>query len=370
PAKPSNLPFVSKLIEKLVLDQLFRHLDHNNLWHTFQSAYRPKHSTETALLRVLNDLLTASDSGSISILTLLDLSAAFDTIDHSILLTRLDSTFGIRDLALSFFRSYLQDRTQVVTVNGIKSSPSLLTCGVPQGSVLGPILFILYTQPLSDVISHHSVSHHMFADDTELYKSDSPSEAFTLSRTIEACISDVKVWVVQNKLQLNDDKTEILLIGSAPGIDLPSSVRVGQSDISFSSAARNLGVIFDSELALKEQVNKLCQLAYLEIRRIGSIRQYLSVEATKTLVSSLVLSRLDYCNALLAGCPQVLLDKIQRVINCSARLIYKASKSAHITPLLFDLHWLPISSRIQYKIALTCFHIISGTAPPYLSELL
>ena len=117
-------------------------------------------------------------------------------------------------------------------------------------------------------------------------------------------------------------------------------------------------------------MNKLCQLAYLEIRMISSIRQYLSVEATKTLVSSLVLSRLDYCNAVLAGCPQVLLDKIQRVINCSARLIYKASKSAHITPLLFDLHWLPISSRIQYKIVLTCFHIVSGTASPYLSELL
>ena len=117
-------------------------------------------------------------------------------------------------------------------------------------------------------------------------------------------------------------------------------------------------------------MNKLCQLAYLEIRRIGSIRQYLSVEANKTLVSSLVLSRLDYRNALLAISPKVLLDKIQRVINCSAHLIYKASKPAHITPLLFDLHWLPISSRIQYKIALICFHIISGTAPPYLSELL
>ena len=106
---------MSKLIEKLVLDQLFRHLDHNNIWHTFQSAYRLKHSTETALLRILNDPLTASDSGSISILTLLDLSAAFDTVDHSILLTRLESTFGIRDLALSFFRSYLRDRKQVVT---------------------------------------------------------------------------------------------------------------------------------------------------------------------------------------------------------------------------------------------------------------
>ena len=132
----------------------------------------------------------------------------------------------------------------------------------------------------------------------------------------------MKVWVVQNKLQLNDYKTEILLISFVPGIDLPSSVRVGQSDISFSITARNLGVIFDSELALKKQVNKLCQLAYLEIRRIGPIRQYLSAEATRTLVSSLVLSRLDYCNALLAGSPQVLLDKIQRVINCSARLIY------------------------------------------------
>ena len=117
-------------------------------------------------------------------------------------------------------------------------------------------------------------------------------------------------------------------------------------------------------------MNKLCQLVYLEVRRIGSIRQYLSVETTKTLVSSLVLSRLDYCNALIAGCPQVLLDKIQRVINCSARLIYKASKSAHITSLLFDLHWLPTSSWIQYKIALTCFHFVSGSAPPYLSELL
>ena len=110
---------------------------------------------------------------------------------------------------------------------------------------------------LSDAVSYHSVSHHMFADNTELYKSDSPSEAFTLARTIESCISDVKVWVVQDKLQLNDDKTEIFLKGSVPEIDLPSSLCVGHSDIPFSSAVRNLGVIFDSQLALKEQVNKL-----------------------------------------------------------------------------------------------------------------
>ena len=269
----------------------------------------------------------------------------------------------------------------------------------------------------------------MYADDIELYKPDSPSEAFTLAQTIESCISDVKVWVVQNELQLNDDKmTTILLTGSGPGIDLHSSLCVGESDIPFPDASRNLSAIFHSQLALKERVNKLCQQAYLEIRLIGSIRRYLSSEATKTLVSSLVLPRLDYCNAPLAGSTQalldkiqrlnklcqqayleirligsirifllkpiktlvsslvlprldycnaplagstqVLLDKIQRVINCSSRLIFKTPKSAYITPLSYDLHWLPISSRIQYKIALICFQIASGTAPPYLSELL
>ena len=135
-----------------------------------------KHSTETALLYVFNDL-TALDSGSISILTLLDLSTAFDAIDH-ILLTHLKNAFGICDLALLFFDSYLQGRTLIIIVNEVKSSPSLLTCGVPQGSVLGPILFILYTWPLSDVISHHSVSHHMFADDLNCTNLNSPSEAF------------------------------------------------------------------------------------------------------------------------------------------------------------------------------------------------
>ena len=127
--------------------------------------------------------------------------------------------------------------------------------------------------------------------------------------------------------------------------------------------------VFDSQLALKEQMNKLCQLAYLEIRRTGSIQHYLSSEATKTLVSSF-LSRFYYCNALLADSPRVLLNTIQRIIHCSARLIFKVPKSAHITPFLCDLHWLPISNRIQYKLALICFHIVSGTAPPYLSELL
>ena len=161
---------------------------------------------------VYNDLLTASDSGSVSIRHLLDLSAAFDTIDHNILLTRLENTFGVCDLAVSFFCSHLQGRTQAVTVNEVKSSHSLLTCGVPPGLRLGDQYFSFCILDLFlVVISHHPVSHRTFADGTGLYKSDSPPEAFTLAMPIQSCISDVKVWAVYNKLQLNGDKAESCL---------------------------------------------------------------------------------------------------------------------------------------------------------------
>ena len=141
----SNLPFLSKVLEHVVLTQLMTHLETHNLLEPFQSAYRKCHSTETALLRVVNDLLQASDDGYVSILSLLDLSAAFDTIDHVILSQRLSSTFGCTGTALGWFQSYLSNRTQSVFVNDIQSAPSNLKYGVPQGSVLGPILFTMYT---------------------------------------------------------------------------------------------------------------------------------------------------------------------------------------------------------------------------------
>ena len=369
----SNLSFLSKIIEKAVLSQLLSHLQQNNLLNPHQSAYRKCHSTETALLKIVNDILLGLDENKLSVLALLDLSAAFDTIDHHILLHRLSVSFGIQQCALSWFKSYLANRTQTICVNGKYSVPSDLSYGVPQGSVLGPILFVLYAAPVSDCISKHSLSHESFADDTELYQSASLTEVDGLIVKIQDCIADLKTWMTINKLQLNDDKTEFMLACPKKFLghpSLPTSVNVNNTSVSFSLSVRSLGVTLDQNLSFQQHVSNICRSAYLELRRISSIRHYLSTEATKTLVCAFVLSKIDYCNSLLAGLPQCLLHKLQRIQNNAARMVLRRSKFEHVTPLLHTLHWLPISNRIDYKLSTLSFAVVSGSAPSYLSDLI
>ena len=234
-----------------MLEKVVDRLNTTELWPRFQSAYRACHSTETALLRVLNDLLTASDGGQVSLLSLLDLSTAFDTIDHDILFHQLEHVFGKENSALFFFRSYLSERKQMVSISGYNSNPSTLLHGVPQGSVLGPILFLLYTQPLSQIIDRHSVFHSEFADDSQLYDSVPREQLDSLLSNVQSCVDDVKLWMTQKNLQLNEGKTEALLIDHQNSPNLPLSITIGQNDICFSRLVRNLGVIFDDKLSMK-----------------------------------------------------------------------------------------------------------------------
>ncbi len=177
----SNLPFLSKILENLASSQLYSFLEKYDICEDFQSGFRPSHGTETALIRVTNDMLLSSDRGCISLLVLLDRSAAFDTIDHNILLNRLENYVGICGSALAWFKSYLSDRHKFIAVNEDVSYRSQVQNRVPQGSVLGPLLFTLYMLPLGNIIRKLGVSFHCYAD-TQLYISSRPGETHQMEK--------------------------------------------------------------------------------------------------------------------------------------------------------------------------------------------
>ena len=208
----SNLTYLSKMLEKVVAQRLLDHMAHNNLHETLQSAYKPAHSSETSLLRVQNDFLQAIDKRQCGMLILLDQYVAFDTVDHSVLLQRLSDRLNVKDTALNWFESYLSDRTHSVVVSGESSHPVPLSCGIPQGSILGPALFTVYTMPLGGIIRRYEIYFHLYADDTQLYIFFKPSRSgfITSKSLLHQCVAENRMWMRQNFLKLNSDKTEVI----------------------------------------------------------------------------------------------------------------------------------------------------------------
>ena len=206
--------FTAKLIEKCAATQLVDHMDDNGLSDNLQSAYRPKHSTESALIKVTDDIMNGIDSKKVVFMVLLDLSAAFDTVDHLVLLSRLHHRFNICGSVLNWLQSYLKGWTTRVSINGHFSDHISVDFGVPQGSVLGPLLFSAYTTPIGDIIRKHGISYHIYADDCQLYASFNPRNSDDMDNTLEKisrCIGEIRAWMTVNYLKLNDAKTEFFL---------------------------------------------------------------------------------------------------------------------------------------------------------------
>ena len=256
----SNLNFISKLLEKNIAKRIRSHLESNYLLNRYQSAYRPMHSTETAFLKVQNDLLGNLDYDKTTVLFLLDLSAAFDTLDHSGVISLLENWYGISGNALLWFASYLLDRQQMV--KECVGEPFQTKYGIPQGSVIGPLLFTLYTTPLSKIISRHNVCHHLYDDDRQIYITLSKAEPEMSLALLQDCLLDVGGWMRSSKLKLNPNKTEVLLYGTKlhrKELIKHFPAKLLDQEIPTTDSARNIGVVFDGGLNFRKHISLVCR---------------------------------------------------------------------------------------------------------------
>ena len=360
----SSLPFLEKIVEQAIFKQLNQHLEHNKLYAKYQSAYRTGHSCETTLTNLVDDIQLFNSQDDNVVLVLLDQSAAFDTVDHAILLKKLQNTFYIRNKALSLFISYLKNRTFSVKINDKLSSPSDLKYGVPQGSLLGPILYILYTADIEEVVMRNGFQILTYADDCQLYSTFNNNNITDMENSLRKCLTQVKKWMGTNYLMLNPDKTLIKVfwhklpnptMGKVLNYDLMDTIKV-------------LGVDIGDNVKLKSFISKKVQACNMHLRNLYNIRESLDTKTRTLLVTNFILSKIDYCNILLLGCTDKDLRPLRLVINKSLRFIFNVRFRDHITPYYEKAHFLPIRKRIKFKACLLAYKLFYRISPIYLEN--
>ena len=315
----ANIPYLSKIIEYDVAIELKDHMDFNNIHIHSQSGYKPNHSCETLLLRLNNDILMAMDEGKCIILLLLDLSAAFDTVDHDRLMYILFHEIGLRGHVLAWFESYLFQRRQAVGINGKLSDFLDTQYGVPQGSVLGPILFNIYVRSFIHILNQAGFNAHGYADDHQVTKVFSVEFQYESIRVaVPRCLDIIAHWMKASFLKLNSSKSQVIIFAPKK---LASQVYIDQIKLSngcsipVSTMVNNLGVIVDAELSYSPQINSICSQSYRLLKNLASVRKFLSADDLRLLVQSIIISRIDNCNSLLYGVLARYTNKLQKLQN-------------------------------------------------------
>ena len=231
----------------------------------------------------------------------------------------------------------------------------------------------MYIKPLAAIADSHSIIHHSFADDLQLRMSAPPDRISELLHSTQSCMSDVKAWATANMPKLNDNNTELMLVTSKRTKhlhNLPTSITIGNAQIPFKQSVKNLGFKLDCQLTMNAHVTNIARTCYFELRRLASMRIFLTSTATATLVSAFVLSSIDYCSSLLLGSTHDVTSNLQWIQNYAARVILCLPKSSSITTHLKSLNWLPVQVRSTYKIACLCYHCHSSTEPSYVADML
>ena len=366
----SLLPAISKIIEKIAAKQMVEHLKAQMLLDKHQSAYKKNHSTLTALLNITDDIYDALENSEVTILVLLDYSKAFDCNNHQLILAKLQK-YGFHKDALKWMESYLTKRSQKVFTEEDSSPWKFMINGVPQGSILGPLLFSILISDIKLVVKNGR--YHLYADDTQLYYNCKVNNISETIKKINTDLNGIADFSKRNCLKLNNDKSNYIIIGSHQNliklskIPLPP-VKIGDIPIERKTQVKNLGVIFDETLSWDKHINKTIGKAYGKFKKVCRFKKFLSQDVKLNIGEIYILSQFNYCDSLFLNASKILKNKIQKVQNNCLRFALNIRKYDHITAHRKNLGLLNMDDR-RLLHSLTVMHkIVKKVAPSYLSN--
>ena len=348
----SVLPSFSKIFERVVFNRLISYLDSNKIICNNQYGFRKNHSTYMSLIDIYDKISMAIDKSEFSIGIFIDLSKAFDTLNHSILLKKLEH-YGIRGIALKWFNSYLSNRKQCVTLNGVTSSLKLITHGVPQGSILGPLLFILY---INDIVNCSDLLLFiLFADDTNLFCSS--DDIWKLMHIVNSELANISNWFRANKLSLNTKKTNFILFGSKqiPNTGDKFSVSIDGYVLQQVEFTKFLGIFIDEKLNWKKHIEHIAIKISKGLGALGRVRNILPQKALLMLYNTMIYPYLTYCNIVWGTASASTLQRLVVLQNRAVRLITRSKFRSSCNPLFVYLNILKLSDINKFQIALFMF---------------
>lgn len=357
----SILPTMSKIIERIIITQMFDYVTGNNIISDRQSGFRKGYSTSTLLLNITDNIIRSLDNGIATALVLLDFSKAFDTLDHDLLFAKLEY-YGFDTTSILFFKCYLKNRRQKVVIDNAYSEIGFVTSGVPQGSVLGPILFLIYTADIFNVVKHSEIQ--AFADDTQLSYSFEPNTIDVACTHINLDLKSLSAYSNAHNLKLNTSKCNVIIFCPKRSNELVKThlkLLIYDEPIKIVNSVKNLGVIFDCRLRFEEYVALLVKKAYLALKLLYSNIKLINFELRKKLTETLVLPILNYGITLYYPClDQITKYRLQKIQNCCCRFVFGLRKYDRVSEKINQLRWLKLENIYIY---VRCQYLLSGYCP-------